>query len=762
MTRTIHIMTATLTAGDAIGNYSRILQRIFWRQGYRVRLYADLWDEYSLCSHSQEFDQVCTPDDILWYHYSIYSENIQVIERHRVFTILDYHGVTPPDLFHGYSDHLEKLCIMGREKIGQLEDSVDLAVAHSDYTLKELQDYGFKSVVKVPLAVDTTRFAQSQHNGLAQLLRESEYLLFVGRITPQKSLLELIEAFAELARGHDGLYLLLVGEYSYSRAYVAELEQRIEARGLAGRVILTGKVKDIRALKALFQNALFSVYLSHWETFCVPIIESMYLGTPVIGLNKTAIPEVLGDGGILLDDHDPARFRQAVGPYLGNRARYDELCQKAEQHARCYTEASLETRLDELVLPRLARPAHRPRIACVVQRYGLEVAGGAEYLCRLLTEHLARYFEIEVLTTCAIDYHSWQNEYPPGLSWINDIPVHRFPVHEPRTMSRFTSMSRKLFEGGVQAISFNQAMDWMRLQGPRARDLIRHIQEHHADYDFFLFFTYLYATTFYGLPLVRDKSVLVPTAHNEPAIYLKPFAELFHQPRGLLYLTEAERDFVLRLYQNHHVPSVVTGIGIDQPANYEADRFRAKYKLDGPYLLYVGRIARSKGCQEFITTFLNYKRELGGPLKLVLMGKMLLEGEHSTHPDIIYTGYVPDQDKWDALAGAACFVNPSPFESLSFSVLEAWSLATPTLVNARCDVLVDHTRRSQGGLIYRTDVDFFQAIEALFSTPERLKAMGLRGQEYVQTNYTWDKVEGTILAFLAELHNPTLKPSFQS
>ncbi|MFC1850297.1 glycosyltransferase family 4 protein [candidate division CSSED10-310 bacterium] len=751
--KTIHIMTATLTAGDAIGNYSRILQRIFWRAGFRVKLYADLWDKYSLCLHSREFLPQAQEGDILWYHYSIYSDNISILPRTNLFTILDYHGVTPPSLFTGYSSHLENLCRLGEEWITELSPHVDLAIAHSDYTLQELRKYGFGEVMKIPLVVETASFAVPEPHNLANLLQTVKYLLFVGRITPQKSIIELLEVFAYLIGHYPDFYLILVGEYSYSPQYVAEIRQKITSLGLDDRVILTGKVAHKEALKSLFTHALFAVYLSFWETFCVPLIESMYLKTPVIGLNRTAIPEVLGPGGILLEDHDPEAFYKAVSPYLEDKNRYRTLSDTAYQHAQNFTEKTLTENITRKIIPGITKSVSPPKIALVVQRYGLEVYGGAEYLCRLMAEHLSKYLPIEVITTCAQDYHSWQNYYPPGTEQLNGITVHRFEVQKTRHMETWAQYTRDLFDQGVEKISFAQAMAWMRQQGPRARDLLSFIQNKQQEYDFFIFFTYLYSSTVFGLPLVRNKAVLVPTAHNEPPIYLKIFRDLFRLPRGIVYLTETEKDFVLRLYQNHFIPAIVSGVGIDEPQDVDAARFQAKYGLSNPFFLYIGRVAGSKGCQELFDAFFEYKKQHPNPLKLVLIGQTMME--IPDHPDIKALGFLPDQDKYDALQAAQVLINPSPFESLSFSVLESWLQETPTLVNARCDVLADHTHLSGGGSTFITPQDFISQLNLFTNDPQKASEMGKSGRKYVQTYYTWEQVEGTLLNFLSELHNPT-------
>src|SRR5947207_15659880 len=167
------------------------------------------------------------------------------------------------------------------------------------------------------------------------------------------------------------------------------------------------------------------------------------------------------------------------------------------------------------------------KVAFVVQRYGVEVNGGGELLCRQVAEHLAPYWEVTVLTTCAIDYLTWQNAYPPGPTTVHGIPVQRFPVDQPRDLDAFNRLSASVLAGGAGR---EAELQWMQAQGPVSSALLAYLQQHAQTYDRFIFFTYLYASTFFGLPCVAHRSLLVPTAHDEPPIYLEIFRELFGLP----------------------------------------------------------------------------------------------------------------------------------------------------------------------------------------------------------------------------------------
>src|SRR3974377_684657 len=181
------------------------------------------------------------------------------------------------------------------------------------------------------------------------------------------------------------------------------------------------------------------------------------------------------------------------------------------------------------------------RIAFVVQRYGVEVNGGAELHCRWVAEHLSRHLPVDVLTTCAVDYQRWSHEYPAGRSELNGVSIQRFAVDRPRDRRRFQSLTQKVLSGPHTA---DDELVWMREQGPMSSDLLEFLSANSQKYEAVVFFTYLYATTYYGIQQVPERALLVPTAHDEPPIYLDLFRPVFTKPRFIIYSTETERRFV--------------------------------------------------------------------------------------------------------------------------------------------------------------------------------------------------------------------------
>jgi len=382
------------------------------------------------------------------------------------------------------------------------------------------------------------------------------------------------------------------------------------------------------------------------------------------------------------------------------------------------------------------------KIVFVVQRYGLEVNGGAEFHCRLVAEHLSKYFDVEVITTCAIDYMTWKNEYPPGIEILNGVCVRRFPVDYERDIPKFNKSSEKIF-GNIH--TYEEEIEWMKLQGPYSTKLLNYIQSNKDNYTYFIFFTYLYCTTFFGLPLVKEKALLVPTAHDEPPIYLSIFKSLFKNPRRFIYNTEEEKNFVISQFQVANIPSDVVGVGIDTPDKIDAVSFVQKYTVDN-FIIYVGRIDESKGCKELFDYFIRYKKEKKSSIKLVLLGKPIMKVPK--HPDIISLGFVSEQEKFNGTKTAKLLIMPSKYESLSMVLLEAWLCNTAVLVNGKCDVLKGQCIRSNAGLYYESYDEFEGCLNFLLSDDGVRNTMGKNGMKFVLQNYSWESIEKKYISIL--------------
>jgi glycosyltransferase involved in cell wall biosynthesis len=380
------------------------------------------------------------------------------------------------------------------------------------------------------------------------------------------------------------------------------------------------------------------------------------------------------------------------------------------------------------------------KVAFVVQRCGLEVNGGAEAHCLQVAQRMAKHWDTEILTTCALDYMTWENFYAEGMEQIGATLVRRFPVDRARNVEFFNRLSSELHARQAET-TLEEQEEWMRAQGPISTPLFAFLNAQGESYDAFIFFGYLYATTYFGLPSVRGKAFLAPLAHDEWPIYFAMWDNVFSLPVAFIFNTAAERKFLQRRFSTHALPGPVAGIGIEPPKNIDSEGFGARYHLTSPFLLYVGRIDESKGCATMFDYFIRWRQSSDTPCKLVLLGKEIMPVPF--HDDIIHLGFVSEEEKWAAMKGCTWLLMPSPHESLSMVLLEAWSVGRPALVNAQCDVLTAHCRESNGGLWYR-DFDEWNATLSIVDSEIR-DTLGRQGKAYVRECYSWDRVEGSYL-----------------
>ena len=389
----------------------------------------------------------------------------------------------------------------------------------------------------------------------------------------------------------------------------------------------------------------------------------------------------------------------------------------------------------------------RPSVLVVVQRYG-DVSGGAEAHARELVTHLRPHADLAVATTTAADYWTWENTYTAGIDAVDGVPVHRFAVESGRARD-FRLREHRAF-AKVHPLAAEDA--FVRAQGPVAPELLEHLRRYGTDFDAVLFFTYIYYPTVYGLPLVPERAILVPTAHDEPALRLSVYRRLFHAPRAFAFNSVEERRLVHRTFANERIPGDIIGVGVDVPAQRDASRFRARFGIEGPYLLYLGRIVESKGCGTLFDHFLRWQRTTGASTAtLVLAGRGDPEMAVPSDPRIRHVGGLSDQQKFDALAGTSALVMPSLLESLSMVMLEAWATGRPVIVDARSPVLSSMAARAGAGLAYRSWMEFAEIAELLLADGALGDRLGRAGERFVQTTYTWPAVVDKYRDLFAEV-----------
>ena len=362
-----------------------------------------------------------------------------------------------------------------------------------------------------------------------------------------------------------------------------------------------------------------------------------------------------------------------------------------------------------------------------------------ELAARSTAAHLqAAGHEVEVLTTCIRDFFAdWgRNYHEPGVTREAGVAVRRFPV-SAGNKEAFQEANRRILSGQVVSRAVEEAFAREMFACPA---LYQYIAEHAQEYIFF-FIPYLYATTIYGVSICPERSVMIPCLHDEAYATMRLFEDVMARPRALVFLAQAEADLVQRLYgaQERQIRQVI-GLGVETDFTADGARFRRKYGLDEPFLLYVGRRDAGKNTPLLLAHWTRFVRETGSGAKLVLIGPGDMALDESMAGHVLDLGYVSLQDKYDAYAAADCLCQPSVHESFSLVIMEAWLAETAVLVNGRCAVTVEHCRSSNGGLYFNGYEEFAATVQYLLEHPAMAHKMGQNGRRYVLENYRWPLV----------------------
>ena len=376
------------------------------------------------------------------------------------------------------------------------------------------------------------------------------------------------------------------------------------------------------------------------------------------------------------------------------------------------------------------------KLAFVVPRYGVGIRGGAEQAARGLAEHLVvDGWDVEVLTTCAVDNRTWTEELPAGTETVNGVTVHRFGSESGRDRS-FDKVSGRVLAYPARA-SHGEQLEWLRLQGPNSAALLDAVRT--SDADAVAFYPYLYAPTVLGIPLAGRRAVLHPAAHDEAPIRLSMYREVFEGAAGLVYHTASERQLVERRFKVASTPQVVLGLGVDDPPA------GATTPVEGPYLLYVGRVDEGKGTRVLAAYVDAYRRHRRSDIQLVLAGPVQ---DRPSGDGVVVLGEVDDATKWALYEGATTFVMPSAYESFSLVLMEAWSAGRAAIVNGASAVLREHCERSGGGVWFDGYARFEVLLDRLLGDASLRASMGAAGRRYVEAHYRWPVLIARYARFL--------------
>jgi glycosyltransferase involved in cell wall biosynthesis len=387
------------------------------------------------------------------------------------------------------------------------------------------------------------------------------------------------------------------------------------------------------------------------------------------------------------------------------------------------------------------------KLAFVAPRYGPRVLGGAEAQVRDAARGLAgRGHQVEVLTTCAENHHTWENVLEPGVETEDGVTVRRF-LTVPRSDPVLWAALEKKMQVGA-ALSLSDELSWVnsRLMVP---DLYFHLAGQADSYDAIVYSPYLFWTTLYCLPIAPERSILIPCLHDEAYAYMRTVRAALAGAAGVWFLSEPEHQLAHRLAP---LPAhTVTGSAVHVPESYDPDGFRERHELERPFVLYAGRREGGKGWPEAMAGFGAAVVRHGLQLDLVTVGVGEPEIPTLLEKRVIDLGYLPDAEVGNAFAAASAYLQPSRNESFSRTVMEAWLASTPVIATMESAVVSWHIERSGGGFVYGDEIELGECLRTVAEQPKAMEALAAAGRDYVLANYQWedvlDRMEAALEAF---------------
>ena len=717
----VAILSHQAPAGDAIGNSIADKAAFFLDRSAQVRLFVEvirpIHQRLRPIAHG-----ISTPEeqrqaiafmadaDLVLVEYGQYYPALNllpVLAGRKPRIVLDYHGVTPPAL---WSTHNREALLFGWQRRG-VAWCADRVIVHSKFAAEELHSacrFPPERTIVLPHPVNgaliegAERTDKKEPSIRAELgLENCKIVLFVGRVAPNKRLGVLISA---LARSTPDVHLLVVG--STQDLYRQEVERCLalaQSLGIRDRIHVLGHVDEQRLLACYAAADLFVMPSCH-EGFCIPILEAMALKLPVVAAHAGALPETVGDAGLLFTPDDDA-----------------ELAERMKRVLRSAVPSSLQ---------RTMNMRRRPRVAVVCFRFGPNVVGGAEKSLTLMASALQDAgATVEVFTTCTQRERGWANDLPAGSGRENGLLIHRYPI-DPVDQSRHNTIVRRVLDADGQIDAAGE-QEFIR-QSIHSASLMAELTRRIDEFDAVLTGPYLAGLTYDVSGAFPEKTLLAGCFHDEAVVRMKLWRQAYRQVGGILYHSAAEKAFAERSLGLNHPRSAVVGTWLEMDRAGDAVRGQT---LAGSkdYVLYCGRFSPQKNLPLLLDWFRAFQVQNPSRLSLVLAGQGSV-----TIPSESWCrnlGFIDDQAKDDLLAGARAVVHLSVNESLSLVALEAWANGTPVIAHRDCRVLVDLVQQSGGGVTVADSDSFERALVDLFDRPDYWREQGQRARQFVAAEF---------------------------
>ncbi len=325
----IHQFATSLTYGDAISDEMLEIQRALKEKGYKSEVFTRFYEPRmaKYARDFREYTKFSSPSNVVIFHFSIGSPVSKMFFRIPDKRIMIYHNITPYEFFLDTHRILSRECYKGRLEIKLFVDKVDLALGDSEFNRKELESLGYADTGVLPLLIDYSKFDGKPDPVVRHIYNNGKVtILFVGRVIPNKKFEDVIKTFHFYKKYFNSQsQLLLVGDFRGMERYLAALKRLVEELELSD-VHFPGRV-DFAELLACFQLADTYLSMSEHEGFGVPLLESYYLGVPVVAYAAGAIEETMNGGGILVREKNFAKTAALLDKLHKNEAFREKIVQ---------------------------------------------------------------------------------------------------------------------------------------------------------------------------------------------------------------------------------------------------------------------------------------------------------------------------------------------------------------------------------------------------------------------------------------------------
>jgi glycosyltransferase involved in cell wall biosynthesis len=359
----IHQWVPAAHRGDAVGDSAREVRDLLRRMGHESDLFALSIDD-DLREEVRPFaDPAAHGGDVTILHFALPSPMTAAFERLTGVKVLQYHNITPAAFFAPYDPALFRLAALGRRELGTLAGRVDLALGDSDFNRQELEAIGFERTGVMPIAVNTSRLTSGPPRpALDRILGDGLInILFVGRIAPNKKIEDHIRLAELYKRNVDSYYrFIFVGRYDGVPRYYAQIRALIDQfEMLPERFWFTGPVPDAD-LATFYRWADVYVSLSEHEGFCVPLVEAMATGVPIVAYAAGAVPETLGGAGLLFSPKDLELASELMGTVVYDPGVRRNVLDGQQQRLQAFAPKRIGEHLQNMIA---TIASERPRVS---------------------------------------------------------------------------------------------------------------------------------------------------------------------------------------------------------------------------------------------------------------------------------------------------------------------------------------------------------------------------------------------------------------